>query len=131
MKEKKNKIFIGKKNLGYFVYFTDNHYYNRNTDKIESYTYYGPNGGLTEGDYCDVLNKLLGFEELYFKGIKIKFAKHSKKIPKKEKETIKKLVNRLERLSIENRDLKYSLKMMCELSKNEKSFSQYKIIKQE
>lgn len=128
-KEKKNEIWISRNGLGYFVCLTDNHYINRHqNNRIENYTYGNFNGGLAGGDYYDLLNKLLEFGELYSKGIKLKF----ENIPEKEKLTIEKLVKRLEKLSTENKDLKYSLKMICELSKNkeEKPFFKYKRVSQ-
>ncbi len=118
-KEKKNEIWISRNSLGYFVNLTDNHYINYHQNKrIESYTYNNFNGGLAGGDYYDVLNKLLEFKELFSKGIKLKFDKNPViKISEKEKSTIEKLVKKFEELSAENQDLKYSLKMICELSK--------------
>ncbi len=96
MTEKKNEIYIQKSNLGYSIRLTDNYYYNRDMGKIESYTYGQLNGGLDEGNFLDALNKLLEFEELYSKGIKLKFKKSlGVEIPKEEKQTIEKLIRRL------------------------------------
>ena len=111
MKEKKNEILVGRNKFGYFVHITDNHHYLRYTNKKELYTFNLFNGGLKTGNYYDVLNKLLEFEELYSKRIKLIFCrKPNIKIPKEEKSTIEKLVKRLEKDAKENKDLKFSLK---------------------
>ena len=71
---------------GYLANFIDNNYINRKqNNKTESYTYTNFNGGLEKGDYCDLLNKIIEFTELYSKGIKLKFYKNSLKIPQKKR----------------------------------------------
>ena len=131
MTEKKNEIWIGKNGRGYYIHLTNNHYYNRDTDKIENYTYSHLNEGLDEGDFLDALNKLLYFGVLYSKGIKLKFEKNSVvKIPEKEKQTIEKLIERLEKNAKEIKDLKYTIKMINTFSKDGEFHSKYKKISQ-
>ncbi|MBI2057301.1 hypothetical protein HYT91_03535 [Candidatus Pacearchaeota archaeon] len=110
MAEKKNEIWIGKNEIGYHIRLTDNYSKNCNTNKIESCTY-NCLGGLDNGDSLFVLDRLLDFVELYSKGIKLRFEKNPiTTIPEREKSAIEKLVNKLERLAVENRNLKHSLK---------------------
>lgn len=122
MTEKKNEIFVRKYEERYLLTFKA--YFNNK--KIKTYSQCG--------DFYESINNILNWPYNFYKnGIaEIKFEENPIiAIPEIEKQTIEKLVKRLEKDARENKNLKYSLKMICELSKDEKSFSQYKIIKQE
>ena len=123
-KEEKNEIWIRNNDWGSFLDYKDNNYGCGGETKDYNKQY------LLQGKkFYEIIDTILSVSDnFYDKGVELKFEKDSIiEIPKKE--TIEKLIKRLEELSLKNRDLKYSLKIICELSKDEKSFSKYKIIK--
>ncbi len=121
-KEKKNEIWIGHNGRGYFLDYTDRYY--KFHGKIESYH----KQYLQGGNFYKAINTILNIANNFCeKGIKLKFEKNPViEIPEKEKETIEKLINRLEKDAKENRDLRYSLKIISELSNDKEHLSQYK-----
>ena len=85
---------------------------------------------------CHIKNPKLAQEiiirqaDFYEKGIKIKFEKNPDfKITSKEKSTIEKLIDRLEKNAKEIKDLKYTINRINTLSKDREVHSKYKIIK--
>ena len=126
MTEKKNEIFIRKHSITNGTAYWVNYY--PSTDIDESKKDYNR---LHEGDFYEVLSLLINTSNNFYKnGIKLEFEKNPIiKIPQKEKQTIEKLVRKLEKDAKEIKDLKYTIKMINTLSKDREFHSKYKIIK--
>ena len=114
MTEKENEIWIGKNGKGYFLYCKDNYY--KNHGKTESYD----KQSLQGGDFYSLAQEIIIMPDYFYeKGIKLKFEKNSVvKIPEKEKQTIEKLIERLEKNAKEIKDLKYTINRINTLSKD-------------
>ena len=133
MKEKKRELFIKKygitNGIAYsLIYNKKGTAYSLIYNKENNSKYFLP----IDANFYDVLNTLINVSDSFYKtGIKLKFEKNPIiEIPEREKKTIEKLVNRLENLCIENRNLKNSLKIVSESSKDKTHFSnKYKIKK--
>ncbi|MDP2672683.1 MAG: hypothetical protein Q8O84_02635 [Nanoarchaeota archaeon] len=113
MTEKKNEIFIDKSQRKYFLSYQDNNYKHKN--KIVSYF----RTVFSEGDFYKLIKEILKMSsDFYKKGIDLKIKEDSVvEISKNEKQTIEKLVKRLEKNAKENKNLKYTIKVINDLSK--------------
>ena len=114
MTEKKNEIWIGKNGRGYFLDCTDKHYkYNGKTEEYSKQYLIGE-------DFFSLAQEIIIRQaDFYEKGIKIKFEKNPDfKITSKEKSTIEKLIDRLEKNAKEIKDLKYTINRINTLSKD-------------
>ena len=93
-KERKNEIEIWHPVKGYYMRLIDNNApsgYTNSEPQRASYNL------LIAGDFYDVISTLAGVpEEDYNKGIKLTFGKKDVRLQKKEKETIERVVRRLE-----------------------------------
>ena len=107
MTEKENEIWIGKRGVTNGTSY--NVLYNNHPPKIKN-TYAPWSENVT---FYDVLNLLIKTpNNFYKKNIYLEFEKNSVvKIPEKEKQTIEKLVRKLEKDAKEIRNLKDSLKI--------------------
>jgi hypothetical protein len=99
---KKNKIWIGRNGNGYSVHKND-----RVCSEKSISSYCWPNST----SFYDVLDLLINIsDEFYEKGINLNFDKKPMtEIPFEEKDTIEKLVKKLEYSAIKNKNLKKSL----------------------
>ena len=122
-KEKKIEIFIGKGTGGYSLHYR----------KENEFQY--PEIVIIRGRFYDIMEGLLGIsKDIYKKNIKkLSLTEYDwNKIPKKEKEIFKGVVNILEKFSIGEKNLEYKIKEIKKtlIHKNEESFgSLYAIVK--
>ncbi len=93
MKEKKNEIWIGHNGRGYFLDYIDNNRWD-NKKRIPYHE-----SIKNKRKFCDLLNELLVPGDFYGNGIELKFERYfNLKLPEEEKETIKKLINKFEKI---------------------------------
>ncbi len=109
MKNQKNRIWVGRNGNGYSIHKND-----RICSEKSRGSYCWPNSS----EFYDVLDLLINTsDEFYGEGISLKFDKEPKvEIPSKEKETIEKLVKRLENFATKNKILKKNLKKIKNIS---------------
>jgi len=107
-KEERNEIKISNKGNGYWATFMDNNYINKDqNNRQETYAH----TVVKDGDFCDVLNSLADFTAgFYNKGVNLNFGEQYMSIPEREKETIEKVVKKLETLSVSHKVLLESVK---------------------
>ena len=112
-KEERNEIKISNKGNGYWATFINNNYINKDqNNRQEDFTYFAVRGG----DFCEVIKSISGFTAgFYNKGVDLNFDDSSNLIPAKEKETIEKVVKKLEEISISHKNLLSSVKKIEEI----------------
>jgi len=109
--EERNEIKISINDSKYYATFIDNNYINRDqNNRQETYPHVGV---VNAGDFCDVINALANYTAgFYNNGVDLNFGEQAMPIPAKEKETIERVVKKLENISISHKTLLESVKQI-------------------